>query len=320
MVKILANDGIHPDGKLLLEEAGYEVHTEKVAQQDLPTVLPRYDVIIVRSATKVGKDLIDACPNLKVIARGGVGLDNIDVEYARSKGIAVFNTPRASSRAVAELAFAHMLSLARMLNQSNVALRQDGYDFNELKKAYSNGIQLQGKTLGVVGFGRIGQECAKIGIAFGMKVIAADLVVSKADLDINVFKSQDVALSVRLETTSWDEVLRKSDFISLHVPGGAEPLIGAAEFEKMKNGVFIINTARGGTIDEDALLAALQSGKVAGAGLDVFVGEPHPKPELLKHPRVSVSPHVGGSTVEAQSAIGMETAEQIINFFEKGIS
>lgn len=320
MVKILANDGIHPDGKLLLEEAGYEVHTERVAQEDLPKVLPGYDVIIVRSATKVRKELIDACPNLKIIARGGVGLDNIDVDYAREKGIAVFNTPRASSRAVAELAFAHMLSLARMVNRSNVEMRKEGFDFKALKKECSGGIQLFGKTLGVVGFGRIGQEAAKIGIAFGMKVIAADLVVSEAELDINVFKSQDVALSVRLDTTSWDEVLRKSDFITLHVPGGAEPLIGAEEFEKMKNGVYIINTARGGTIDEDALLAALESGKVAGAGLDVFVGEPHPREELLNHPRVSVSPHIGGSTVEAQSAIGMETAEQIINFFEKGIT
>lgn len=319
MVKILANDGIHPDGKLLLEEAGYEVHTEKYSAEELPKVLPKYDVLIVRSATKVTRELIDACPNLKVIARGGVGLDNIDVEYARSKGIAVFNTPRASSRSVAELAFGHILCLARFLHRSNVEMRQPGADFNKLKKAYSNGLQLYGKTLGVVGFGRIGQEAAKIGIAFGMKVIAADLVVSEAELDINVFKSQDVALSVRLDTTSWDEVLRKSDIITLHVPGGTEPLIGAEEFEKMKDGVIVINTARGGTIDEDALLQALNSGKVAGAGLDVFVGEPHPRPELINHPRVSVSPHIGGSTQEAQSAIGMELAEQIMDFFEKGV-
>lgn len=316
MVKILANDGIHPDGKLLLEEAGYEVDTNKIPQEELPNVLPNYDVIIVRSATKVRKDLIDACPNLKIIARGGVGLDNIDADYARSKGIQVFNTPRASSRAVAELVFTHLFNLARMVNQANRQLA-DG-DFNQLKKAYSDGIQLQGKTLGIIGFGRIGQESARIGIGLGMKILATDLIVQEAEIDINVFKSTDISLSVRVETTSWDEVLRKSDFITLHVPGGKEALIGAAEFAKMKDGVFIINTARGGTIDEDALLAALESGKVGGAGLDVFVGEPTPKKELLNHPRISVSPHIGGSTQEAQSAIGMELAEQIMDCLGHG--
>jgi D-3-phosphoglycerate dehydrogenase / 2-oxoglutarate reductase len=316
MIRILANDGIHPDGKLLLEEAGYEVDTNKIPQEELVNVLPNYEVIIVRSATKVRKDLIDACPNLKVIARGGVGLDNIDVEYARSKGIEVYNTPNASSRAVAELVFAHMFSLARMLNISNREMPSKGdSEFNKLKKVASEGIQLRGKTLGIIGFGRIGQESARIGIGMGMKVLATDLVVSEADIDLNVYKSQDVSLSVRVETTSWDEVLRKSDFITLHVPGGKQALIGTAEFEKMKTGVYVINTARGGTIDEDALLAALESGKVAGAGLDVFVGEPTPKKALLNHPNISVSPHVGGSTQEAQSAIGMELAEQIIEFY-----
>ncbi|MFQ5446774.1 MAG: D-2-hydroxyacid dehydrogenase [Saprospiraceae bacterium] len=314
MIKILANDGIHPDGKLLLEEAGYIVDTQKVPQVDLPKVLPGYDVIIVRSATKVRKDLIDACPKLKIIARGGVGLDNIDVEYAREKGIQVYNTPKASSRAVAELVFGHMLGLARMLNQSNREMAQDDPAFAKLKKTFSSGIQLKDKTLGIVGFGRIGQEVAKIAIAMGMKVLAADLVVSEADLDINVFKSQDISLTVRLDTSSWEEVLCKSDFITLHVPSGNKPLIGEAEFKKMKDGVFIINAARGGTIDEDALFAGLESGKVAGAGLDVFIGEPTPKKELLQHPRISVSPHIGGSTQEAQSAIGMELAEQILEF------
>jgi D-3-phosphoglycerate dehydrogenase len=316
MIKILANDGIHPDGKLLLEEAGYHVDTKKVPQDDLPNVLQRYDVIIVRSATKVRKDLIDACPNLKIIGRGGVGLDNIDHEYARSKGIAVFNTPNASSRAVAELAFAHMFSLARTLHKSNREMPAKGLtEFDKLKKACSEGIQLRGRTLGIIGFGRIGQEAARIGIALGMNVLACDLVVSEAEIDINVFKSEDVSLAVRLQTTSWDDVLHRADFITLHVPGGAHALIDKSEFAKMKDGVFIINTARGGTIDENDLLAALKSGKVAGAGLDVFVGEPKPRKELLSHPRISVSPHIGGSTAEAQSAIGMELAEQIMEFF-----
>lgn len=315
MIKILANDGIHPDGQLLLEEAGYQVDLEKIPQEDLPKVLPNYDVICVRSATKVRKDLIDACPNLKVIARGGVGLDNIDVAYAKEKGLQVYNTPKASSRSVAELAFGHMLSLARHLHWSNRIMPEQGdKDFKAIKKATS-GFQLYGKTLGIIGFGRIGQATAKIGIGMGMKVMPCDLVINEADIDINVFKSQDVSLSVHIETSKWDDVLAKSDFLTLHVPGGAKPLIGKEEFAKMKNGAIIINTARGGTIDEDALLEALESGKIAGAGLDVFVGEPTPRKELLNHPKISLSAHIGGETAEAQSLIGMELAEQIINFF-----
>lgn len=316
MIKILANDGIHPDGKLLLEDAGYEVHTEKVAQEDLPTVLPKYDVICVRSATKVRKDLIDACPNLKIIARGGVGLDNIDVDYARSQGKEVYNTPNASSRAVAELAFGHMLSLARKLHISNREMPAKGdTEFKKLKKATA-GIQLAGRTLGIIGFGRIGQESAKIGIGMGMRVMPCDLVVKNADIDINVFKSADVSLTVKLETHSWEDVLKKSDFLTLHVPSGQKPLIGKEELAMMKDNAFVINTARGGTIDEDALLEALENGEIAGAGLDVFVGEPTPRKELLNHPKVSVSAHIGGQTAEAQSLIGMELAEQIIGYFE----
>ncbi len=313
MIKILVNDGIHADGKLLLDEAGYEVETNKVPQDQLAAVLPGYDVIIVRSATKVRKDLIDACPNLKIIARGGVGLDNIDHEYARSKGIKVYNTPKASSRAVAELAFAHMFSLARMLNHSNREMANG--DFDKLKKLASEGIQLRGRTLGIVGFGRIGQEVARMAMGLGMKVLATDLIVQEADINISTYKSDEVSMNVRIETSLWEEVLRKSDFITLHVPGGASPLIGREEFAKMKPGVIVINTARGGTIDEDALLEALANGKVGGAGLDVFLGEPKPRKELLEHPRISVSPHIGGSTQEAQSMIGMELAEQIIGFF-----
>ncbi len=310
MIKILANDGIHPDGKLLLEEAGFEVDTNKVPQEKLAEVLPGYDAIIVRSATKVRQDLIDACPNLKIIARGGVGLDNVDAEYARSKGIHVCNTPKASSRAVAELVFTHAFNLARLINQANREMVTG--DFDKLKKRCSEGIQLRGRTLGVIGFGRIGQEAARMGIGLGMNILATDLMVTEANIEIKVFNSPDLSINVHIETSSWEEVLRKSDVITLHVPGGKTALIGTEEFAKMKDGVIIINTARGGTIDEDALLAALASGKVGGAGLDVFVGEPTPRREILEHARISVSPHVGGSTKEAQSAIGMELAEQII--------
>ncbi len=308
MIKILANDGIHADGKKMLEAAGFEVDTNKIPQDQLVGALPGYDVIIVRSATKVRQDLIDACPNLKIIARGGVGLDNVDAEYARSKGVHVCNTPNASSRAVAELVFTHAFNLARLINQANREMATG--DFNNLKKRCSEGIQLRGRTLGVIGFGRIGQEAARMAIGLGMNVMATDLVVEEANIEITAFNGE--SMNVVVKTSSWDDLLRNSDFITLHVPGGKQALIGAEEFAKMKDGVIIMNTARGGTIDEDALLAALASGKVGGAGLDVFVGEPTPRKEILEHARISVSPHVGGSTQEAQSAIGIELAEQII--------
>lgn len=314
MIKILANDGIHPDGKTLLEEAGYQVDTAKVPQGELTKILPQYDVLIVRSATQVRRDLIDACPNLKVIARAGVGLDNIDFEYARNQGITVFNTPAASSQAVAELAFAHMFALARFLHQSNKDLKTGG-DFNKLKKVYSEGVQLRGKTLGIVGFGRIGQEVARIGLALGMTVLATDPAIDEADIDINIYKADDVRLSVRLETTDWEAVLTQSDFLTLHVPGIGRALIGAEEMARMKTGAIIINTARGGIVDEGALVDAINSGKIGGAGFDVFEGEPTPRKDLLEHPNVSVTPHIGASTVEAQANIGLELADRILAFF-----
>lgn len=317
MIKILANDGIHPDGQTLLEEAGYQVDTEKVPQEELIKVLPAYDVIIIRSATKVRKDLIDACPNLKIIARGGVGLDNIDVDYARSKGIEVMNTPAASSQAVAELVFTHMFNLARFMHLANRDMPQKGdSEFKGLKKAYAKGIQLRGKTLGIVGFGRIGQEVARIGVALGMNVMPVDLIINEADIDINVYNSNNISLSVKLETFEWDHVLAKSDFLTLHVPfAGGKALIGKDEIAKMKKGAVIINASRGGVVDETALLEALDSGYLRGAGLDVFDNEPTPRKELLTHPRVSLSPHIGASTVEAQANIGLELADRIIAFY-----
>jgi D-3-phosphoglycerate dehydrogenase / 2-oxoglutarate reductase len=317
MIKILANDGIDQDGKLLLDEAGYFVETNKIPQNDLPQFLPEYDVIIVRSATQVRKDLIDLCPNLKIIARGGVGLDNIDVEYAQSKGITVINTPAASSQSVAELTFGHMFNLARFLHLSNRDMPTKGIsEFKKLKSAFEKGTQLRGKTLGIIGFGRIGQETARIGIALGMKVMPVDVVIDKVDIDINVYNSTEAKLSVHVPTFSMEEVLPVSDFISLHIPfSGGKPVIGKEEIEKMKSGVCLINTARGGAIDETALLEALDSGKVMGAGLDVFENEPTPNIALLNHPRISVSPHIGASTIEAQAKIGLELAERILSYF-----
>jgi D-3-phosphoglycerate dehydrogenase len=317
MIKILANDGIHPDGKTLLEEAGYLVDTEKVAQEDLPNVLVNYDVIIVRSATKVRKDLIDRCPNLKIIARAGVGLDNIDAQHAREKGITVMNTPAASSQAVAELVFAHIFSLSRSLHLANREMpSRGGTEFKKLKSNYSNGIQVRGKTLGIIGFGRIGQEVARIGLALGMRVIPVDPIVQEADIDINVFISDNVRLVVNLPTEDMDAVLSLSDFITLHVPfTGGRPVITREEIARMKPGAMLINTSRGGVVDEEAMLEGLASGRLGGAGLDVYDFEPTPRPEILTHPRISLTPHVGAETAEAQVNIALELADRILAFF-----
>jgi D-3-phosphoglycerate dehydrogenase / 2-oxoglutarate reductase len=317
MIRILVNDGIHADGKLLLEEAEYEVVTDKIAQEDLMTELPKFDAIIVRSATKVRKDLIDACPNLKLIARGGVGMDNIDVEYARSKGIIVINTPASSSRGVAELAVAHMFTLARFLHHSNRAMPTTGdTEFKNLKSSFSKGIQLKGKTLGVIGFGRIGQELSTIAIGLGMRVLPVDVYIPEAEIAIRPQGFDNLKLGITLKSQNMNEVLKRADFISVHIPfSGGKAVIGAEEIALMKKGSYIINTARGGAVDEDALLDALNSGHIAGAGLDVFVGEPTPRKDLLAHPNVSFTPHTGAETKEAQVSIGQELADQIIAFF-----
>jgi D-3-phosphoglycerate dehydrogenase len=317
MIRILANDGISDDGKLLMEEAGYEVITKKVPQNELCDVIGNYDVLLVRSATKVTAEVITAGTNLKMIGRGGVGLDNIDVEFAESKGIIVFNTPAASSQAVAELAFGHMFNLARFMHQANRKMALNGTTtFDTLKKDYGSGIQLRGKSLGIIGFGRIGQEVARIGLALGMNVLPTDLMINEANIDINIFANEKVTMNIHVPTVPYKEVLAKSDFISLHIPfGGGKPLIGAEEIASMKKGVYLINTARGGAIDEAALLAALGSGQVAGAGLDVFENEPTPKAEILAHPNISLTPHIGAATLEAQANIGLEIADKLIAFF-----
>jgi D-3-phosphoglycerate dehydrogenase len=317
MVKILANDGIHPDGKTLLEEAGYEVHTDRIAQEDLFQVLPSYDVVIVRSATKIRKELIDVCPNLKIIARGGVDLDNIDVTHAKEKNITVMNTPISSASSVAELVLGHMFSLARHLHHANREMPVRGASqFDQLKLAYSDGVQLRGKTLGIVGFGRVGQEVARLGLGIGMEILPVDLALSEVDIDINLYKSEQVRLAVKITTTSLEEVLAKSDFITIHVPfAGGAPIIGANEIAKMKKGSYLINTSRGGTLDEMALINALNSDKLAGAALDVYDQEPSPQEELLKHPKISLTPHTGAATLEAQRQNALELADKIIAYF-----
>ena len=320
MAKILVNDGIHPDGKKVLEEAGFEVNTDRVEQEDLLNKLPEYDGIVVRSATKVRQELIDACPNLKVIARGGVGLDNIDVAYAEEKGITVINTPAASSQSVAELVFAHFFSLSRGLYDANRQMPQSGNSaFKQLKKSYAKGVELRGKTIGILGFGRIGQNVARAALGLGMNVMPVDFLYDELKIDVDIFKVKEASLSVTLKTDTFEDMIAKADYITIHIPfkEGSQPIIGRSEIQRMKDGVIIVNAARGGVIDEDALIEALDSGKIAGAGLDVFTNEPTPNERLLSHPKISLSPHIGASTLEAQRNIGLELADQIIAYFNK---
>ena len=310
MIRILANDGIAPNGKAQLEAAGYEVVTDHIPQDELMTKLNDFDVIIVRSATKVRQDLIDASPNLKVICRGGVGIDNIDHAYAKTKGIPTYNTPAASSASVAELVFAHFFSLSRGVHRANHEMRAADAEFKKLKKAYAGGQQLRGKTLGILGFGRIGVEAARIGVGLGMNVLPVDLVKESEDITLSLMGQE---VTVNVPVVPMDKMLAEADYITIHVPGG--DLIGAAELAKMKDGVILANTSRGGVINEDALLAALDSGKVRGAALDVFVGEPNPRRDLVEDLRISVTPHIGAATGEAQYNIGTELADQIIAHF-----
>lgn len=316
-MKVLANDGISKSGIAALEKNGFEVITTKVAQEQLISYINEHkvDAILVRSATKVRKDIIDACPSIKLIGRGGVGMDNIDVAYAKEKGLHVINTPASSSESVAELVFAHLFSGVRFLYDANRNMPLEGdTKFNELKKAYGAGVELRGKTLGVIGIGRIGQATAKMAIGLGMNVIAFDPFIEKVDITLDFFDGQSATFTIN--TTSKEEVLKHSDFFTLHVPAQKEYVIGAPEFEVMKDGVGIVNAARGGVIDEVALLDALDSGKVAFAGLDVFENEPTPAMKVLMHPKVSLTPHIGAATNEAQDRIGTELADQIANLLK----
>lgn len=309
-MKVLINDGISESGLVLLRQAGYDVHTDHIPQDQLIQKLHEYDAICVRSATKVRKDLIDQCPRLKAIGRGGVGLDNIDVEYAKEKGIQVLNTPAASSRSVAELVFAHMLSTARSVYQSNRKMPSEGHtNFKSLKKSFSKGTELEGKVLGVIGMGRIGQETMKIGIGMGMEILGVDPYVDNVSITIG---NKTQSLEFNISSVPLEDMLSKADFISLHIPSLGKPILLDEEFSQMKEGVIIINCSRGGTIDEDALLNALNKGHVSYAGLDVFENEPMPREDILNHPKISLTPHIGASTVEAQDKIGIELAEKVI--------
>ena len=314
MINILANDGISQSGKDALDNAGFNISTITVAQEQLANHIQSNDiaVLLVRSATTVRKDLIDRCPNLKIIGRGGVGMDNIDVEYARSKGINVINTPAASSSSVAELVFAHLYGGVRFLHESNRNMPLEGdSNFKKLKKAYAKGVELRGKTIGIVGFGRIGRETAKIALGIGMKVLAYDKFLKEASITLKFSHEKSVEFNIKI--SKFNYLLENSDFISLHVPAQKEFIIDKKQFELMKDGVGIINAARGGVLNEVELISALDSGKVSFAGLDTFENEPKPEIKLLMHPNISLTPHIGAATNEAQDRIGKELADQISN-------
>lgn len=316
-MKILANDGISKSGVIALEDAGFEVITTKVAQEQVANYINtnNINVLLVRSATKVRKDIIDNCPSLKIIGRGGVGMDNIDVEYAREKGIHVINTPAASSDSVAELVFAHLFSGVRFLHDSNRLMPLEGdINFESLKKAYAAGIELRGKTLGIIGFGKIGKSVARIALGLGMKVIASDKFIGKAEIRVDFYNNQFI--NVEITTEPIEDIFKHADFITLHVPAQEGYLIGKDQFEVMKDGVGIVNASRGGIIDEVALVDALDSGKVSFAGLDVFEDEPKPAVQVLMNPKISLTPHIGAATLEAQDRIGTELAEQIISILK----
>ena len=315
-MRILINDGMHPKGVQLLKDAGHDVDTNFIPQEELTSKLNSYDAVLVRSTTKIRKELIDQSSNLKLIGRGGVGLDNIDVSYAKEKGIAVFNTPAASTRSVAELAIAHLFGIVRSLPMVNKKMAVDGInDFKSLKKTASKGIELEGKTLGLIGFGRIAKETASIALGCGMKIIAFDPYISEGDVPIKLHISYDNNYKINVKTTTKEEVLAESDFISLHIPGGQGYVLDAPEFEQMKDGVGIVNCARGGTISENALIEAINSEKVKYVATDVFENEPPTDDRLLRMDNVGLSPHIGASTQEAQERVGVQLAKSVIDYF-----
>lgn len=315
-MKVLANDGVSASGIEALNKAGYTVLTDKVEQDNLIDYInsENIEVLLVRSATTARKELIDACPNLKLIGRGGVGMDNIDVQYARDNGRTVINTPGASSQSVAELVMGHLFAISRSLHDSYKNMENG--DFKTLKKKYGKGVELRGKNLTIIGFGRIGQSLAKYAIGCGMNVIAVDLFAEKTNLEIQLGNNASATVEIN-PLKSVLEGIKDADYISLHVPKQADgsAVIGEKEFDAMKPNVRLVNAARGGVIDEDALLAALESGKVAACALDVYDNEPTPRKELLSHPKIACTPHIGAATGEAQDRIGIELAETIIAKF-----
>ena len=312
-MKILANDGISASGVNALEAAGFQVILDKVEQDNLIDFINKENVVgvLVRSATTVRQNVVDACPSLKLIGRGGVGMDNIDVAYAREKGLTVINTPGASSQSVAELVMGHLFAVSRFLYASYKNMETG--EFAKLKKSYAKGVELRGKTIGIIGFGRIGQSLASYALGAGMNVVAIDQYTQTATISMNIGgKKLDVQIT---PTNDLSSVIGDLDYISLHVPKQADgsAVIQMKEFELMKKGVRIVNAARGGVINEADLKEAISKGIVEAAALDVFDNEPNPDKTLTANNNIACTPHIGAATVEAQDRIGTELADQIKN-------
>ena len=298
-MRILITDGMNKDAIGALRAHGHEVVEQFYETDALGAAMRDFDVVVVRSKTKIRAKHIDEAKGsrLKMIIRGGVGVDNIDVAYAEANGIAVRNTPRASSESVAELAMAHMFACSRYISVAGHSIRSGKWD----KKVYDKGVELLGKTLGVIGFGRIGQRLAVMAKAIGMKVIAYD-----------IYHVPGIEEQLGIQYVELDDLYAQSDFISLHTPAiDGKPLINAESIAKMKDGVIFVNTSRGNNVDEAALLDALNANKIRAAGLDVFAEEPTNNLALVSHTYVSCTPHIGASTVEAQERIGQEIVDII---------
>tara|TARA_B100000579_G_scaffold128439_1_gene103551 strand:- start:3012 stop:3971 length:960 start_codon:yes stop_codon:yes gene_type:complete len=309
---ILINDGISKVGKKQLIDLQFNVIDKHIEQSALIDFINENNVtgVLVRSATQIRKDIIDNCPSIKLIGRGGVGMDNIDVEYAQKKNIHVINTPSASSASVAELVFSHLFSMARDTYHSNRTMPLEGdLNFKKLKKQYSRGTELRGKKIGIIGFGKIGQEVAKIALGIGMEVLFYDPTIQKQIINVDFYNNQTITF--QLEKSDFSTLLQNCDAITIHIPKQKKAVITKTELKQMKKGSFIINTSRGGIINEADLISQLQNGHIRSAALDVYENEPTPKLEILMNEQISLSPHIGAATLEAQDRIGIELAEQI---------
>ncbi|MDA8686847.1 3-phosphoglycerate dehydrogenase [Robiginitalea sp.] len=314
MKKILANDGIATTGKNKLEVSGFEVITTNVAQNQLIEYINSHqiNVLIVRSATRVEQELINACPTLEIIGRIGTGVDNIAVDYAIKKGLKVLNTPGAGAQSVAELTMAHLLGGSRLMHESNRIMPLEGdQQFKSLKKQYAVGHEVHGKTLGILGMGNIGKAVARMGASLGLEICYHDPHCEEVHIPIS-FNQGNQSITLSFRSKPLEEILASSDFISLHLPAQSETVIGKRELGIMKPGSALINTARGGLVDEVALLEALDSGHLRFAALDVYESEPYPEIQLLMRPELSLTPHIGGSTPEAQERASLELARSII--------
>jgi D-3-phosphoglycerate dehydrogenase / 2-oxoglutarate reductase len=307
VVKILVCDSIHEDGVKILKDAGFQVDVEtKITTEEIKEKINSYDAVVVRSRTSLTRDIINSTNNLKAIARAGVGLDNIDLEATKEKGIQVFNSPEAPSNAVAELVLGNMICMARMIHQANNSMKQGKWEKTNL-----TGIEVQGKTLGIIGFGNIGYNLGKKAKCLGMKVI----VFARSNEKERTLKKID---EINAEAVDLDTLFKMSQFISLHIPlkSSTRYMIDSDEFQKMRDGVYIINTARGGIINEQALKNALENGKVKGAALDVFEQEPPQDMDLISRPNVICTPHIGAGSVEAQIGNSTVVAQKLVEFFK----